>query len=91
MSDEQESTDIYHWLGDEAEEPEYALNEAAIYFDDENRLIVIYGEGRTMAIELNSDHEKALVRTVLNDPNFWHAFIGALSASLEQTKETANN
>lgn len=61
-------------------------NEAAIYFND-NELIVAYGHDKTVAIELNTDEERAVVQTVLSDANFWMAFLGALGQAMKTKME----
>ena len=67
------------WLGDE--EPEFAVNEAALYFDN-NNLVVAFGDGRNVVMELENDEERGLVRTVLSDVNFWANFVTALSTAI---------
>ena len=51
-------------------EDDYELNEAALFFDGLS-LVVAYGDDRDITVELDDEHEKALVRTLLADVNFW--------------------
>lgn len=60
---------------------DYELNEAALFFDDKS-LVIAYGDGRDITIELDDEHEKELVRTLLADVNFWAQFVSALSAAV---------
>ena len=76
------------WLGDAGDEPEFAVNEAAIYFE-ENELTVAYGDGQIVAITLDNEQERAVVRKVLGDVNLWMAFLGGLSQAVEQAKLSA--
>lgn len=69
----------------EQEEFEFAVNEAAIFFDD-NRLVVSYGDGRTALMELDSDEERQLVKRVIGDVNFWAHFLTSLSAAIQKHK-----
>lgn len=62
----------------------FALNEAAIYFDEEDNLVVAFGDGKTATLELENDDERAIIRTVMRDANTWAAFLGSLSAALKQ-------
>jgi hypothetical protein len=68
-------------LSDEQEEFDFALNEAVIFFND-NQLVIGYGDGRDIVMELESDHERQLVQTILSDVNFWAKFLDALSVAL---------
>lgn len=68
----------------ETEEPQFAVNEAAIYFND-NKLVVVFGDGRNAVMELENDEERALVKTVLADVNLWHNFLSSLSAAVKRT------
>lgn len=61
-------------------------DEAAIYFNDDS-LVVDYGNGHNIAITIDSDEERQVVRTVLGDANFWTAFLGALGQAMEQVKK----
>jgi hypothetical protein len=56
-------------------------NEAAIYFND-NQLVVAYGDGRNIVMELESEEERELVQTIISDVNFWSQFLSALSVAL---------
>lgn len=61
--------------------------EAAIFFDEDGNLVVEYGwEGKNIHIELSSDEERATIMTVLNDVNFWTAFLGALGQAMKEAK-----
>ena len=62
-------------------EDDYELNEAALFFDDKS-LVIAYGDGRDITIELDDEHERELVRTLLADVNFWAQFVSALSAAV---------
>ena len=62
-------------------EEEWAVNEAAIFFDN-NSLVIAYGDGRDITVELDDEHEKQLVKTLLADVNFWAQFVSALSAAV---------
>ena len=64
---------------------DFAVNEAAIFFV-ENRLVVSYGDGRSAFMELDSEEERQLVKTVLADPNFWANLLGSLSAAIKRHK-----
>lgn len=70
-------------MSDEDIEPDggWEQNEAAIFFDDKS-LVVAYGDGRDITIELDDEHEKQLVKTLLADVNFWAQFVSALSAAV---------
>ncbi len=60
---------------------------AAIFFDEDGNLVVDYGwEGKNIFIELSSDEERATIMTVLNDVNFWTAFLGALGQAMKENK-----
>lgn len=65
------------------EEFEFALNEAAIYFDNDN-LVVAFGEGKVATLELERQEERDVIKKVLADVNTWAAFLGSLSAALKQ-------
>lgn len=67
------------------EDFEFEVNEAAIYFDDK-KLVVVFGDGKQATMELESDEERALVKTVLADVNLWASFLGSLSASLKEAQ-----
>jgi hypothetical protein len=67
----------------EQEEFEFALNEAAIYFDDMN-LVVSFADGKTATMELEREEERQVVREVLRDINTWASFLNALSAALKK-------
>mgnify|MGYP000447017936 CR=1 FL=1 len=67
------------------DEPEFALNEAALFFD-KNKLIVSFGDGRSAAMDLENEEERQLVRTLLGDVNLWASFFGSLSAAMRQHK-----
>ena len=60
---------------------DYELNEAALFFDGLS-LVIAYGDDRDITIELDDEHEKELVRTLLADVNFWAQFVSALSAAV---------
>ena len=60
---------------------DYELNEAALFFDGLS-LVIAYGDDRDITVELDDEHEKALVRTLLADVNFWAQFVSALSAAV---------
>lgn len=62
---------------------EFAVNEAAIYFDNDN-LVVSFGEGKSATMEIERKDQAAVVRQVLSDPNTWAAFLGSLSAALQE-------
>ena len=62
-------------------EDDYELNEAALFFNGLS-LVVAYGDDRDITVELDDEHEKALVRTLLADVNFWVQFVSALSAAV---------
>ena len=62
-------------------EDDYELNEAALFFDGLS-LVIAYGDDRDIAVELDDEHEKELVRTLLADVNFWAQFVSALSAAV---------
>jgi hypothetical protein len=75
-------------INDDADDYE-ELNDniAAIFFDDDGNLVIDYGwENKNIAIELNSDEDRAVIMTVLNDVNFWTAFLGALSQAVEKAR-----
>ena len=59
-------------MSDDDIEPDggWEQNEAALFFDDKS-LVIAYGDGRDITIELDDEHEKELVRTLLADVNFW--------------------
>lgn len=65
----------------DSEDGGWEENEAALFFD-ENTLVVAYGDGRDITVELDDEHEKALVKTLLADVNFWAQFVSALSAAV---------
>ena len=60
---------------------DYELNEAAFFFDGLS-LVVAYGDDRDITVELDDEHEKALVKALLADVNFWAQFVSALSAAV---------
>ena len=62
-------------------EDDYELNEAALFFDGLS-LVIAYGDDRDIAVELDDEHEKALVKALLADVNFWAQFVSALSAAV---------
>ena len=62
-------------------EDDYELNEAALFFDGLS-LVVAYGDDRDITVELDDEHEKALVKALLADVNFWAQFVSALSAAV---------
>ena len=68
---------------EEQEEFEFAVNEAAIYFDNDN-LVVAFGDGKAATMEIERDDERDIIRRVLSDANTWAAFLGSLSAALKQ-------
>jgi len=70
---------------EEEEDFDYAVNEAAIFFDA-NRLVVSYGDGRSALMELDSEEERQLIKTVMADPNFWAHFLSSLSAAIKKHK-----
>lgn len=59
----------------------YELNEAALFFDGLS-LVIAYGDDRDITVELDDEHEKALVKALLADVNFWAQFVSALSAAV---------
>jgi hypothetical protein len=67
----------------EDEDFEFAVNEAAVYFDD-NRLVVAFGDGKAATMEIERDEERDVVKRVLSDANTWAAFLGSLSAALKE-------
>ena len=67
----------------EQEEFEFAVNEAAIYFDNGN-LVVAFADGKAAIMEIERDDERDVIRRVLSDTNTWAAFLGSLSAALKQ-------
>jgi hypothetical protein len=69
-------------------EEDEVYNEAAIYFNDKE-LVVDYADGKAVAIELNTDEERAVVQAVLSDVNFWTAFLGALGQAMKTKMEQA--
>ena len=62
-------------------EDDSELNEAALFFDGLS-LVIAYGDDRDIAVELDDEHEKALVKALLADVNFWAQFVSALSAAV---------
>ena len=62
-------------------EDDYELNEAALFFDGLS-LVIAYGDDRDITVELDDEHEKALVKALLADVNFWAQFVSALSAAV---------
>jgi hypothetical protein len=75
---------MYHHLGEEAEEEgAWAVNEAAIYFEDD-KLTVAFGDGKIAQMDIERDEEQAVVRAILSDANTWAAFLGSLSAALKE-------
>ena len=62
-------------------EDDYELNEAALFFDGLS-LVVAYGDDRNITVELDDEHEKAWVKALLADVNFWAQFVSALSAAV---------
>ena len=69
----------------EDNEQEWAVNEAALYFDNGN-LVVVFGYGRSVSMELSSDNEREVVKTMLGDINLWTMFINSLSSALTTHK-----
>lgn len=61
----------------------FAVNNAAIYFDEGN-LVVAYGDGNLVTMELEREDEREIVRKIVDDPNTWAAFLGSLSAALKK-------
>lgn len=55
-------------------------------FVDNKKMIIEYGGGRDVVLELSSDEEEELVRTLLKDVNLWAAFVNSLSAAILQHK-----
>lgn len=74
---------------EEQQEFDFALNEAAIYFQstvDGLQLCISYGAGSTISIDMTEDFIP-MVRDVLHSGDFWMAFLGALSAAVDKVKE----
>ena len=67
----------------EQEEFEFALNEAAIYFDGKEDLVVAFGEGKIASLELKDDNERSIIKTIMGDENTWTIFLGSLSTALK--------
>ena len=63
------------------DDDDYELNEAALFFDGLS-LVIAYGDDRDITVELDDEHEKELVKTLLADVNFWAQFVAALSAAV---------
>jgi hypothetical protein len=71
-------------------ESDWGENEAAIYFN-ETELVVDFGHpAKTISISLDDDNDQYLIAKVLDDTNFWTAFLGALSQAVEQAKKNAS-
>lgn len=83
MSEEQYSFHLGDEAFDNADEPEFAVNEAAIYFDD-TKLVVAFGDGRIAEMTLDRKEEVDVVKAVLADANTWAIFLGSLSAALKE-------
>lgn len=79
----QEEEQYEFWLGENGEEPEFAVNEAAIYFEH-NKLVVAFGDGHLAEMDIERDDEREVVRKILSDANTWAAFLGSLSAALKK-------
>ncbi len=72
----------------DANEEEWAENEAALYFDEDNEeFVVAYGDGQIIGITIDNDEDRQVIRTVLSDANFWTAFLGALGQAMQQVKK----
>lgn len=69
-----------------AEQEEFAfdVNDAAIYFDGTD-LKVAYGEGMIITVSMSRE-DKALTKQVLAMGDFWTAFLGGLSNSVDKVR-----
>lgn len=67
---------------EEQEEFDFAINEAAIYFEN-GELTISYGEGNILAVGMSEDKQK-LTKQVLATGDFWTAFLGGLSNSVDK-------
>jgi hypothetical protein len=66
------------------DETDWGENEAAIYFNDDE-LVVDFGHpAKTISISINTDNERQVIAKVLDDVNFWTAFLGALGQAMQQ-------
>ena len=63
---------------------ELEQTEAELFFDG-NYLVVAFGEERCAIMDLETEEEAELVKTLLADPNFWAQFLTSLSAGIKQT------
>lgn len=64
------------------QEFDFAVNEAALYFED-GELKIAYGEGYIISIGM-SEQKQALTKQVLGQGDFWTAFLGGLSNSVDK-------
>ena len=64
------------------EEFDFAVNEAAIYFEEGN-LTVAFSDGRIATMEIEREEEREIIKKVLADANTWAMFLQSLSAALK--------
>jgi hypothetical protein len=74
------------YLYDDDYDGEYGVNEAVIYFERPDFLVIGYGDGRSVGLELKDTEEQEKIKSLLADPNFWANFVTALSGALAHTR-----
>ena len=65
---------------------EFGVNEATIYFERPDLLVIVFGDGRNVSLELKEPEEQEKVKALLSDINFWANFVTALSGALAHTR-----
>lgn len=61
------------------------INDAYVFVEEGGNLYVSYGSKdnpRSVSLELSDTNDRDIVLKLLEDPNFWAAFVGSLSAAL---------
>lgn len=69
--------------------PATDITTEASIFIHEGFLNINYGDGLNIAIDLGIQEQEA-VKQILSTGDFWTAFLGGLSAAVDQVKETVS-
>ena len=70
------------------DEPDNTVQETVAVFNidfNKNHLNILFGDDRSVTMELESEDETAVCDMVLSDPNFWAQFLGSFSAALKKS------
>lgn len=71
-------------MTDTQEEFDFAVNEAAIYFEG-GELKIAYGAGVIISVGMTPEQE-AMTKQLLSTGDFWTAFLGGLSNAVDKVK-----